>query len=89
LSTTKAYRQLTLEPADNRRLAALCGQFDNNLHYIERHLGVEISNRLRHAIALLNNISDIQFTFFTSIDVVRHPLVQKIIEAYEKEGEST
>ncbi|PHQ81901.1 MAG: phosphate starvation-inducible protein PhoH, partial [Coxiella sp. (in: Bacteria)] len=42
---------------------------------------------LRHAITLLRNIKDIQFTFFTSKDVVRHPLVQNIIEAYEKEEE--
>ena len=40
---------------------------------------------LRHAITLLRNIKDIQFTFFTSQDVVRHPIVQSIIEAYEKE----
>ena len=38
---------------------------------------------LRDAIALLRNIEGIQFTFFSSVDVVRHPLVQKIIEAYE------
>ncbi len=42
---------------------------------------------LRHAITLLRNIPKIQFTFFTSQDVVRHPLVQSIIEAYEKESE--
>lgn len=40
---------------------------------------------LRHAIALLKNIDAIHFTFFTSSDVVRHPLVQRIIEAYESE----
>jgi phosphate starvation-inducible PhoH-like protein len=38
---------------------------------------------LRHAIALLRDIDGIQFTFFSSVDVVRHPLVQQIIEAYE------
>lgn len=42
---------------------------------------------LRHAITLLRDINEIQFTFFTSKDVVRHPLVQNIIEAYEKEEE--
>lgn len=41
---------------------------------------------LRHAITLLRDISSIQFTFFKVQDVVRHPLVQKIIEAYEQEG---
>jgi phosphate starvation-inducible PhoH-like protein len=39
---------------------------------------------LRHAIALLRGIEGIQFTFFSSVDVVRHPLVQQIIEAYEQ-----
>ena len=34
-----------LEPADNDRLANLCGQFDENLRQVERRLGVEISNR--------------------------------------------
>jgi phosphate starvation-inducible PhoH-like protein len=36
---------LVLEPADNRRLASLCGQFDVHLRQIERRLGVEINNR--------------------------------------------
>jgi phosphate starvation-inducible PhoH-like protein len=40
---------------------------------------------LRHAITILKDIENIQFTFFTSVDVVRHPLVQQIIEAYEDE----
>ena len=35
----------TLEPADNQRLANLCGQFDEHLRQIERRLGVEINNR--------------------------------------------
>ncbi|MCP1673948.1 phosphate starvation-inducible PhoH-like protein [Natronocella acetinitrilica] len=35
----------SLEPADNDRLANLCGQFDENLRQVERRLGVEISNR--------------------------------------------
>ena len=36
---------LTLEPADNQRLAWLCGQFDEHLRQLERRLRVEISNR--------------------------------------------
>ena len=39
---------LLLEPADNRRLASLCGQFDQHLRQIERRLGVEINNRGNH-----------------------------------------
>ena len=34
-----------LEPADNLRLANLCGPLDKNLRHIERRLGVEINNR--------------------------------------------
>jgi len=34
-----------LEPADNKRLANLCGPLDKNLRHIERRLGVEINNR--------------------------------------------
>nr|WP_189418278.1 PhoH family protein [Cellvibrio zantedeschiae] len=38
---------------------------------------------LRHAIEVLDNIPGISFTHFTSKDVVRHPIVQRIVEAYE------
>ncbi len=36
---------LVLEPADNQRLANLCGQFDEHLRQVERRLGVEINSR--------------------------------------------
>jgi len=39
---------------------------------------------LRHVIDVLNEINDISFTFFHAKDVVRHPLVQKIVTAYDK-----
>ncbi len=35
----------SLEPADNERLANLCGPFNENLRQIEGRLGVEINNR--------------------------------------------
>jgi len=38
---------------------------------------------LRHAIDVLENIPGISFTHFTSKDVVRHPIVMRIVEAYE------
>jgi phosphate starvation-inducible protein PhoH and related proteins len=38
-------RDLVLEPADNQRLANLCGQFDEHLKLIERRLGVAIRPR--------------------------------------------
>jgi len=43
---------------------------------------------LRQVIEVLNNGQDIGFTFFSSSDVVRHPLVQRIISAYEKYEQS-
>ena len=33
-----------LEPADNARLANLCGQFDEHLRHLEQRLGVEVNN---------------------------------------------
>ena len=41
-------QELVLEPADNARLANLCGQFDEHLRHIEQRLGVEIKNRGNH-----------------------------------------
>jgi len=38
-------RDLDLAPADNVRLANLCGQLDQHLRQIERRLGIEINNR--------------------------------------------
>ncbi len=42
-----------------------------------------IKSGLRHATEVLNDVDGISFTFFKSKDVVRHPLVQRIVEAYE------
>ena len=39
---------------------------------------------LRHVMAVLNDIPNICFTFFDPRDVVRHRLVQQIVEAYEE-----
>lgn len=39
---------------------------------------------LRHVIDILNEETEISFTFFKSRDVVRHPLVARILDAYEK-----
>lgn len=39
---------------------------------------------LRHVIDILNAETGISFTFFKSRDVVRHPLVARILNAYER-----
>ena len=38
---------------------------------------------LRDAIEVLREVEGISFTFFTANDVVRHPLVARIVRAYE------
>lgn len=38
---------------------------------------------LEQAVKILNKIDDIGFSYLTSQDVVRHPLVQKIVKAYD------
>ncbi len=43
---------------------------------------------LRHVIDVLDGVAGVAFTFFTSNDVVRHPLVQRIVQAYERAGET-
>jgi phosphate starvation-inducible PhoH-like protein len=47
---------------------------------------------LRHVLEVLKDVEGISFTFFGARDVVRHPLVQRIVsayEAYEKNHEVT
>jgi phosphate starvation-inducible PhoH-like protein len=45
LNAAQISQDIVLEPADNRRLANLCGQFDEHLRQIERRLNVEIASR--------------------------------------------
>lgn len=39
---------------------------------------------LKHALTILKGVRGISVTKFTGKDIVRHPLVQRIVEAYEK-----
>jgi phosphate starvation-inducible protein PhoH and related proteins len=43
----------------------------------------QVKSGLRDAIEVLRDVDGISFTFFTAKDVVRHPLVQRIVRAYE------
>lgn len=47
-----------------------------------------VMSGLRHASRVLSDVDGISFTRFESQDVVRHPLVQRIIEAYDNEQKS-
>ncbi len=44
---------------------------------------------LRHVMNVLPGVEGVAFTQFTSRDVVRHPLVQRIVQAYERKGDSS
>jgi len=42
-----------------------------------------VRSGLKHVIGVLKDVKGISFTHFSPKDVVRHPLVQRIVEAYE------
>jgi phosphate starvation-inducible PhoH-like protein len=48
-----------------------------------------VTSGLRDAERLLKGIDKIAFNYFTSKDVVRHPLVARIIEAYDADSEKS
>jgi phosphate starvation-inducible PhoH-like protein len=39
---------------------------------------------LRQVVEVLKDVEGISFTFFLAKDVVRHPLVQRVVSAYER-----
>ncbi len=50
---------ISLLPADNDRLAELCGQFDSHLRQLEQRLGVEINNR-GNQFRIIGNADNVQ-----------------------------
>ena len=44
---------------------------------------------LKHALQILEHVKGVSFSFFSSRDVVRHPMVQHIVEAYDRESSRT
>jgi phosphate starvation-inducible PhoH-like protein len=42
---------------------------------------------LRHAVGLLNKVQGVAFSQFDAGDIVRHPLVQRIVQAYEAQAD--
>ena len=49
-------------------------------------LPAEQSSGLKNAVKILRDVDGVAFTWFTPNDVVRHQLVQRIVEAYEADG---
>jgi phosphate starvation-inducible PhoH-like protein len=50
----------------------------------QKDLPYSVESGLEQAVAVLQNVEEIGFSRLTNKDVVRHPLVQKIVHAYEK-----
>jgi len=48
-----------------------------------------VHSGLTHASNLLGEVEGLGFTYFGNKDVVRHPLVQRIVEAYDKNEDAT
>ena len=49
-------------------------------------LGYKKESGLKEALEILKDIEDCKFVYFDKVDVIRHPLVQKILERYEDNG---
>ena len=47
-----------------------------------------VMSGLKKALNILKDVSGIRFVYLTALDVVRHPVVQKIIERYESDESS-
>ncbi len=54
----------------------------------QKDIPVGTQSGLDNAIRILSKIDDIGFSYLTSQDVVRHPLVQKIVKAYDSYEEN-
>ena len=50
----------------------------------QKDLPFSTESGLEQAASVLKNVDEIGFCYLTNKDVVRHPLVQKIVHAYEK-----
>ena len=50
----------------------------------QKDLPYSAESGLEQAVSVLQNVEEIGFSYLTNKDVVRHPLVQKIVHAYEK-----
>ena len=48
-----------------------------------------VKSGLKHAMHVLDGVEGISFTHFNAKDVVRHPIVQRIVEAYDEHDAET
>ncbi len=43
---------------------------------------------LLHAMKILRHLNELAFVEFSKADICRHPVVEKIVEAYERAGKA-
>lgn len=55
----------------------------------QKDLAAETTSGLEHALEVLKDIDEIGFSRLSSADVVRHPLVQRIVKAYDDYDQKT
>jgi len=82
-NTTPEQMKMFLTRLGNNSKAVITG----DITQIDLPRGV--NSGLTDAVKILDNIADIGISYLTSKDVVRHPLVQKIINAYDKQTART
>ena len=82
-NTTKEQMKMFLTRIGEGTQAVITGDVTQIDLPRKRHSG------LLNAVEILGSIPEIRFTYFTSRDVVRNPVVQKIIDAYEAESNGT
>lgn len=78
-NTTRAQMKMFLTRIGFGSTAAVTGDMT------QVDLPREKASGLRHAVGLLRDVDGISVTQFVSADVVRHPLVQRIVDAYDHE----
>ncbi len=79
---------LDLLPADNERLANLCGQFNEHIHQLEKRLGVEINSR-GHQFRIIGDTASVRLagTILQGLyeDSARTPLTPQRVHLYLQE----
>jgi phosphate starvation-inducible PhoH-like protein len=79
-NTTPVQMKMFLTRLGNNARMVITG----DLSQIDLPIGIE--SGLKQAAKILKNISDIAFINFDENDIVRHPVVSKIVVAYDKEA---
>ncbi len=79
-NTTPVQMKMFLTRLGNNARMVITG----DLSQIDLPIGIE--SGLKQATKILQNISDIAFINFDENDIVRHPVVSKIVVAYDKEA---